>query len=174
MDKLSGLILDIYDDPDGGVLRSVFGGYDGVPELIKSAHALTASERGQLPDSLYALVLHDGDVTLRKYACVDAGNTALSVEYFLKTAHKLPVEAQKVAAENLATACGWYGITPPESLQKMAGLLGWAAKNPLNAVMMPGQLKGINATAKAHKIEAKANGPFVSSSVLTAKPTPGM
>jgi len=46
----------------------------------------------------------------------------LSVEYFLKTAHRLPVEAQKVAAQNLVAACGWYDIEAPEELQKIASL----------------------------------------------------
>ena len=78
-------------------------------------------------------MLKDQDVTLRKYACIDSGNTALAVEYFMKTAHKLPLEAQKVAAENLVTACGWYGIEPPEALQKVA-LMGAM----MGAMMVPG------------------------------------
>jgi hypothetical protein len=120
MEKLSGLVLDIYDDSSGEVLRSIFPQEAGVPDLIKEAHYITPEERDALPDHVFSLVLHNDGTCLRKYACTDPGNTALSVEYFLKTAHKLPTEAQKVAAENLATACGWYGIEPPEQLQKIA------------------------------------------------------
>lgn len=120
MEKLSGLVLDIYDDSSGEVLRSIFPQETGVPDLIKEAHYITPEEREVLPDHVFSLVLHNDGTCLRKFACTDPGNTALSVEYFLKTAHKLPLEAQKVAAENLATACGWYGIEPPEDLQKIA------------------------------------------------------
>lgn len=146
MDKLSGLILDIYDDTKGDVLRTLYASGQDIPEQIKTAQLLQDEDRRALPDDVFALVLHDGDVTLRKYACVDAGNTVASVDYFLANAYKLPAEAQKVAAANLQVACGWYGLTPPEELEKIAmgalgavgGLaakgVGWAAKNPMRAL----------------------------------------
>ena len=135
MQKLSGLVLDIYDDPSGDVLREVFPTYEGVPDLIKQAHALTPEESSGLPDDVFSLVLEDGDTTLRKFACIDPGNTALAVEYFLKTAQKLPVEAQKVAAQNLVTACEWYDIDPPEQLTKVALGLSQLA---MGALVLPG------------------------------------
>jgi len=122
MDKLSGLVLDFYDDPEGAILREVFPTRGSVPGIVKEAHALTSDERNKLPDEAYALVLVNGDVEMRKFATIDEGNTALSVEYFLKTAHKLPEEAQKVAAHNLCCACDWYGLEAPEELQKIAAL----------------------------------------------------
>jgi hypothetical protein len=135
MEKLSGLVLDIYDDPAGTVLSSIFPTAESLPELVKKASKL---QLDKLPDDLFALVLHDGDVTLRKYACADSGNTALSVEYFMKTGYKLPVEAQKVAAANLVKACGWYGIEPPEALEKVA----MGAMSMLNAALVgPGAIK---------------------------------
>jgi hypothetical protein len=124
MEKLSGLVLDVRDDFNGKVLRSIYPNDDQIPEFVKSATQLTSELTARVPDELFAVILHDGDVVLRKFACIDAGNTALSVEYFLKTAHKLPLDAQKVAAENLVTACSWYGIEPPETLQKVALGLG--------------------------------------------------
>lgn len=184
MEKLSGLVLDVYDDPSGEVLRAIFTRHEQVPELIKSAHVIAPGERAQLPDDLFALILVDGDVELRKYACTDAGNTALSVEYFMRLRHKLPEEAQKTAAANLATACGWYSIEPPEPLLKVAGLLGWGAKtvakravnDPLGtamtAVTMPGQIKGIAQTAKARGAEAKASGAIINPNVLKVQPAP--
>jgi len=156
MEKLSGLVLDVYDDPSGEVLRGIFPTYESVPELVKQAHPLSAEERNQLPDDLFALVLVDEDTVLRKLACADAGNTALSVEYFLKTAHKLPEEAQQRAAENLVKACSWYGIEPPEQLQKIA---------LLNTVMRVGTLAsvvpGTRAAVKRGKQQAQASGAFV-------------
>lgn len=121
MEKLSGLVLDVYDDSGGAVLRELFSTPQGLPEITKEAHAITPEEYAVLPDDAFALVLVDGDVELKKFATIDEGNTALSVEYFLKTAYKLPAEAQKVAAQNLLAACECFGIEAPEQL-KLAGL----------------------------------------------------
>lgn len=120
--QTSGLVLDLFDDVQGEVLRSIYPTEQDLPEKVKTAHALSSSEREKLPDDAFALVLLNGEQKLRKFACIDGGNTTLSVNYFLKTAHKLPVEAQKVAAENLIQACGWYDIEVPEALQKLAFL----------------------------------------------------
>lgn len=146
MQKLSGLVLDAYDDREAVVLRKIFPTEESVPELLKTAHAITEEEQRQLPDDAYALVLVDGDVALKKFATIDAGNTALSVEYFLKTAHLLPEQAQKVAATNLMAACGWYGIEPPEQLSKVAfgvGMLTAALMAPEAARQVKNNVKGI-------------------------------
>lgn len=135
MQKLSGLVLDFKDDNDGEVLRSIWPSAEDLPDLVKTAQKITPELEKKIPDDLFAIVMHDGDVTLRKYACIDAGNTALSVEYFLKTAGKLPDEAQKLAAQNLLKACSWYGIEPPEQLEKVAiGAVGLA----MGALTLPG------------------------------------
>jgi hypothetical protein len=115
MEKLSGLVLDIYDDPAGEVLKSVF-------------------PRGCLPDDAFALILEQDGMELKKFATIDPGNTALSVEYFMKTGHKLPAEAQKVAAHNLCCACEWHGIEPPEELQKIAVSPEWVARKVTSGV----------------------------------------
>lgn len=149
--QTSGLVLDVYDDFNGGVLRAIFPTPSEIPDLVKQADALGPTDRAKLPDNVFALVLQNGDQQLRKYACTDPGNTVLSVLYFAKNAHKLPPEATKVAAANLITACSWYGL---EDLAKEAGLLGAAAtgmvshvaKNPLGtlstAVTAPALVQG--------------------------------
>lgn len=138
MQKLSGLVLDIRDDFDGSVLRAIFPTEDSLPESIKSASALTSELDASLPDDLFGLVLVDDGVVLRKYACIDAGNTELSVEYFMRTGYKLPVEAQKTAAANLVTACKWYGLEPSIDLEKIALGLGTMLNVGMTA---PGALK---------------------------------
>jgi hypothetical protein len=171
MEKLSGLVLDPTDDYNGAVLRSIFPTRESVPELIKSASSefLDAGRRAQLPDDLFALVLRHGDVSLRKYACVDAGHTALSVEYFLKTGHKLPEEAQKVAAKNLCTACSWYDIEPPEELQKIALGLVRAAQLGLVGPMAVSETR---AGIKKNMAEARRSGGAVNPNVLGGQPPP--
>ena len=148
MEKLSGLVLDHYDDYDGSQFRSWYPTEGEVPDFIKQAQRLTPEDHGKLPDDAFALVMVDGGTTLRKYACIDEGNIVMSVDYFLKNGHKVTVEAQKVAAANLVTACGWYGLDPPEELQKIAigaGLL-------TAALMAPGASR----EAKANLLAVKA------------------
>jgi len=141
--KTSGLVLDIHDDFQGEVLRSIYPSETDIPESVKVAHALTVDERQRLPDSSYALVLVNNGEKFRKYACIDAGNTTLAVEFFLKTAHKLPEEAQKVAAENLLRACEMYQVSVPEELKKHA-FVG-ALLNAIPAIeagaAVPGQVR---------------------------------
>lgn len=120
MEKISGLVLDANDDVTGSIMRGLYASLDDVPDLVKTAEAISADQRAELPDDVFALVLHQGDVTLRKYACVDAGNTALNIAYFMSTYNRLPVEAVKVAASNLCTACHWYDIEPPDELKKLS------------------------------------------------------
>jgi hypothetical protein len=134
--QTTGLVLDLYDDPRD--LRSIFPSLDVVPETVKTAQVLTADMRDALPDDVFALVLMEGGDRLRKYACVDAGNTELNVAYFFKHGHKLPPEAQQLAAENLKIACAWYGIDVPEALEKVA--LG--VNTVLTALTAPSQIKG--------------------------------
>lgn len=118
--KTSGLVLDVYDDVNGDVLRTLYPRLEQVPGHIKEAHPLTPGERDALPDEVFALVLCDGGHRTRKYACVDAGNTALSMGYFLKTAHRLPAAAQKTGAAQLCKAAAWYGLPVPADLEKLA------------------------------------------------------
>jgi len=135
--QTAGLVLDIYDDFNGETLRSLYPTLDALPEGVKVASDLKGMH-SQLPDDVFALVMVNNVEKLRKYACVDPGNTELSVVYFLKHAHKLPIEAQKTAAENLIVASRWYDLEVPEELVKKAGLggelLGGAAE------MLPGPI----------------------------------
>lgn len=99
--KTAGLVLDFYDDRSGELLKETYPTTDDLPESVKTAHILTPAERGVLRDEAFALILHSDDGELRKFACVDEGNTLLSTLYFLQNAAKLPAEAIKVAAVNL-------------------------------------------------------------------------
>jgi hypothetical protein len=120
MEKISGLVLDLFDDTNGHVLKGIYPNEGQLPDFIKQASPVTPDMLERLPDDVFALILSQGDTTLRKYACIDAGHTALNIGYFLATHTKLPVEATKVAAANLITACGWYDIEPPEELKKLS------------------------------------------------------
>lgn len=149
--KTAGIILDLYDNP--GDLKTVFSSLDVIPESVKEAHMLTGQERDLLPDDVFALVLLNGEDRLRKYACVDQGNTELNLVYFIKHGHKLPEVAQKVAAENLITACGWYGIEVPEELQKVA-VLG----SIMTALTAPSLIKGTAQQVKGNMAAVNAGG----------------
>ena len=153
MQKLSGLVLDQYDDEDGAQLRTWYPTRDDVPDFIKQANRLSPEDHGRLPDESFALVMVDEDKVLRKYACIDEGNVVLSVDYFMMNGHKIPEEAQKVAAANLVTACEWYDLEPPEELKKVAiggGLL-------VAGLMAPGAVR----EAKSNLAASKTGGGMI-------------
>jgi hypothetical protein len=158
----SGLILDVYDDVGGDQLKSFFPTREDIPGFVKQAQALSGADRNQLPDDAFALVLVNGDEKLRKYACIDEGNTALSVLYFIKNAHKLPDEAREVVAGNLKIASGWYGLDVPEELEKEAvGVvrsLGRNARGATGAILGAGKgvLGGLAGAATAPISAAQA------------------
>jgi len=119
MQKLSSEALDFYDDPSGAVLKSRFPRPELVPPFIKEGTLLDENARSQLPDDLFALVMHEDGKKLKKFAMNDKANTALSVIYFLdNAASKMPPKLAKIAAQRLVTGCFWYDMEPPNSLVK--------------------------------------------------------
>jgi len=115
----TGEIFDFYDDPQGLVLKKKVDARQ-IPEFVKRAQYKSHEALSVLPDDAFALVMVDGGKKFRKYACIDSGNTTLSVIYFMENKDKLTKEAQVAAASNLVHACLSYGIEPPEALLKVA------------------------------------------------------
>lgn len=115
----SGAILDFSDDPEGVVLKAKLAAAQ-VPDFVRKATYLDQEKLAALPDDAFALVLVDGGKKMRKYACVDQGNTALSVIYFLENQDKLTKQAQVVAATNLCAACEAFGLAAPATLKVAA------------------------------------------------------
>jgi len=116
----TGSIVDYYDDVYGTVLKDKVPQAGQIPDFIKKASYLSHDVRASLPDDAFAVVMVDQGKTIRKFACVDKGNTALSAMYFIENHDKLPEEAQKVAAANLISACEAYGLEVPTVLHKIA------------------------------------------------------
>ena len=115
----TGSIVDFYDDPSGTVLKTKLA-FAQLPAFIREADYQSEEKLAALPDDAFALVMVDQGTKIRKFACVDKGNTALSALYFLENKDKLPEEAQKVAAANLVEYCQAFQIEPPYQLQKVA------------------------------------------------------
>lgn len=125
---LTGVILDIYDDPKVGVLMDKLAGRE-LPKELADSELLEPEKLASMPDRLFALVATNGDDVVRKYAMHDAAHTATSIMYLLSQHSILPEGAAKIAAANLVEACGWYGLEVPEGLSKLAidplgGVLG--------------------------------------------------
>jgi hypothetical protein len=153
MEKLSGLVLDRYD-LDGEGRRSLCGSIPGYEDLDKCAHVFTPDELQRLPDETFALIIEDSGTVLKKFSMADAGNTGLSVIHFLENGHKLPEEAQKVAAANLIRGCGWYHIPISDELQKIA----FGAMGLINAALVaPGAMR----EAKNNLAAVKGAGPGI-------------
>lgn len=123
----AGVILDFYDDVAGSLVKQANASLGSPGELATTLgdfHFLTPEEHEVLRDEAYALVMQDEGKVFRKFACVDEGNTALSVLYFMQNWDKLPPEAVKVAAANLEEWCGEYEIPVPHFLKlaKVSGM----------------------------------------------------
>lgn len=116
MSRYSGVVLDYYDDR-GATLKAKFPAAENLPEVIKTASIQNVES---LPDESFALLAVDEGRFLRKFACSDAGTTAMSVIYFMEHGDKLTKEAQTVAATNLVAACMEHGLLPPKALTKLA------------------------------------------------------
>lgn len=132
MQKFGGITLDWYDDR-GDTLKQMFPTKESLPGVIKTA---SIRPKEKLANEQFALIAVDSGNVLRKYACNDAGTTAMSAIYFMEHGQKLPIEAQKVAAVNLVDACLRFKITPPTPLLKLAvpaALLGGLAGGALGA-----------------------------------------
>jgi hypothetical protein len=121
--RTAGIVLDIYDDPKGLVLRQKLAA-TGVemPQKLASLQSFGPDGLDQLPDRLFALVAENHGEVLRKYAMHDEPHLATSIIYFLECGHLLPDEAQSKVASNLINACSWYDMDPPEPLVKRAVL----------------------------------------------------
>jgi hypothetical protein len=120
MHRLSGFVIDQYDDVDGRVLRGLHPDPANIPEFIKTAARLEQEQINKVADDQFALVMLNEGRKMKKFAMVDRGNTALSVAYLLKQAHLLPREAVKIAAANLIEASRRFGLGIPEALEKAA------------------------------------------------------
>lgn len=118
MIKTAGVVFDLYDD-DGALLKQTFEG-GAAPEVISEGVFLTEEERAALPDNAFAAVITNGEETLRKYACIDAGNTASSTIYFLAVRDRFPSHAKMKIAKNLVDANRYFGFIPPVALVKEA------------------------------------------------------
>jgi hypothetical protein len=117
--KTAGVVLDFYDDLEGGLLKKAFPTPDSLPDFIKSAHILSSEERDILRDEAFALIMKNDGKVIRKFACVDPGNTLLSALYLAENADRLPEEAVKVAAANIEKYCHFFKL-PIDSLEKIA------------------------------------------------------
>jgi hypothetical protein len=114
--------VDFYDSD--ALLQKILSSDYG--HLVKTGSIMSKDQINRLPDRLFALVMEKDGHVIKKYACPDAANTALSLGYFDHNWKDLPLPAAKTAAANLATACDWYGIDKPKHLEKIS-FLGSAA-----------------------------------------------
>jgi hypothetical protein len=133
--KTAGVVFDFYDDPTGSLLKKTYPTANELPEKIKEAHILSTEERDVLRDGAFALRMNNDGQVLRKFACVDAGNTLLSMLYLEQAAEILPEEAVKVAASNLFDFADEFGLQPTEFVKKAAS--GMARKrDPMSQPMV--------------------------------------
>ena len=156
------MFLDVYDDPSGHILKSKLPTADVIPDFVKTAEDLT-ERLDDLPDGAFALVALDQGRKMRKYAMTDAGNTAMSVIYFLENGDRLPEEAQKVAAARLVEACEHFELEPPMALK-----LASKNKKIQMARILEDGVKGLG-KPKKHSLPRLVKGADVSGSDIMPK-----
>lgn len=106
------MIIDFYDDLGEAFFLHLQG--NDPPELLKEA---SWAEPNDLLDRDYAVILvSEEGQELRKFACHDAGNTAMSMWYLAYFKDELPAAVTKVAAVNLAVAADAYGLEVPQEI----------------------------------------------------------
>jgi hypothetical protein len=114
--SLANQVIDFVDDLDRSILKTA-----SVPDTLKSANILTAEDRDSLANDQFALVIMTKEGSeLKKFPINDPANTWLSCHYFSKTAHSLPFEAQKTAANALAAACALFDLEPTAQVKQAA------------------------------------------------------
>lgn len=118
--SLCNQVLDLSDDLTKSLLTAIVKEVSP-PEMVKKAHVSTKESQSKLGRESFALVaLTKEGKELRKYPINDAANTWFSCQYFEKTAHKLPIKAQEIAANMLKKACAIYNLEETSKLKKFA------------------------------------------------------
>ena len=114
MFKLANQVIDIYDDTSKeGMLK--------LAKLNPTCNVISAEERAKLGDHDFALtVITKKAAKLNRYPIYDTDSTWLSNQYFDMYSHRLPVEAQKIAAQNLMVACAKFKVAPSDAIVKLA------------------------------------------------------
>lgn len=113
--SLSNQILDFYDDSIHLYAKDVVG---ASPEFVKTASFMSREERNKSDRSLFALdILTKEGQHLSRYPIGTKADTWLSVQYFAKTAHKLPTTARIIAGGHIKEACQKFGLQIPSELQ---------------------------------------------------------
>ncbi|MEN6550226.1 MAG: hypothetical protein ABFE07_29630 [Armatimonadia bacterium] len=115
MFRLAGRIVDVYDDVKMQVLQENLA-------KIGSLEFAPVDEVMKLPHDKFALVfLTKTGRAVPKYPVHTADATALSTLYFEKLGHRLPAEAQRVAAAFLKKAAEQFKLPAPKGLEKLSG-----------------------------------------------------
>jgi hypothetical protein len=96
--KISAAILDIYDDHQGVIARSL-------PPELHTCKVASVDEVVNLPDHMFGLVAKTADGVLRRrFPLHDEPTRKLSAAYFTHTKHFLPEDAQMFAERKISAA----------------------------------------------------------------------
>lgn len=115
--KLENAIIDIYDDVN--LKETLTKVASRLPSNLRQEHLPAVHEKDSLEDSQFALSLFTKSASkLNKFPINSRINTALSSEYFELNHHKLPYEAQKIAAAFIHRACDKFGVEPSPSVKQ--------------------------------------------------------
>ena len=122
--SLCNQILDLTDDTNKAILKDILS-QAPPPDFVKTAQIATRDMTEKMGRESFALIaLTKEGSELRKFPCFDKASTWLSCQYFEKTAHKLPEQAQVIASGILKKACAVYGLDETSSLKAVKTVSG--------------------------------------------------
>lgn len=138
MFKLANQVIDAYDDTEKTWLRKL-------ATINPKCNLLSHEQRSQLKDHDFALsVVTKTASKLNKFPIADKDSTWISMQYFEKNSHKLPIEACEIAAYHLKTASLKHGLHPTPMVMALAKQVPnnvyfekEGSVKPVNAVVKP-------------------------------------
>ena len=119
MNRLDSAIIDIFDDVNlGSTLQKVAS---QLPQDVRSGELPSLEERNEYDDMQFALsIITKTASKVNKFPVNTRINTAMSNQYFDLNHHKLPSEAQKIAATYIKVACERFNLDPSDPVKVAA------------------------------------------------------
>lgn len=121
MNSIISATLDVVDYIINDKLEKLASAVESLSENAKKAYIPSLEETNDMSEKDFGLVLwHPTLGTFNKFAMNEPGITEININLLASNMDTMPDEVVKVASKNLTCAAKKFGISIPESLEKMA------------------------------------------------------
>lgn len=119
--RLENQILDLYDDVN--LEENLVKMASAMPPELRKCELPSIEDRDTKPETAFALqYVTKTAAKLAKFPIDTAVETFFSNQYFAKNGHKLPPDAQKVAAAGILKACKRFNLPPTQPVEKLGSV----------------------------------------------------